>query len=99
MTVFIVDTCVVKPKNQGEFIRYWRRLLRYVKKNPEKFKELKSLKLFTQTFGGISSAYVEMWEFDGLADWEKWFMRVMKDEEIMKIYQEFLLLIDSAHTP
>ena len=57
-------------------------------------KELKLLKLYTQTFGGISGAQIELLEFDSLAGYENLMARVMKDEEMKKIHVEFMLLID-----
>lgn len=75
----------------------WQRYLEYIKKNPQKFKEMKSLKLFSQRFGGVAGAYIFMEEYASLAEYEKLFGRLMfKDEGFMKIYQEFMPLIDPA---
>ena len=71
-----------------------QRYLKYKKENPDKFKEMKSFKIFTQMFG--AGAYVLMWEYDSLADFEKVFTRMSKDEEWMKLNQEMMLLIDPA---
>jgi len=87
---------VVKPEKQAEFNSLLQRFLQYTKENPELFKEMKSLKLFTQTFGSISGAYVEMVEFDSLADHEKFHAKSKKDERYMKLYQEAMTLIDTA---
>lgn len=37
-----------------------------------------------------------MLEFDSLADFDKWYMRIFKDEETKKIRQEMMLLVDPA---
>jgi len=54
MRVFIVDTHVIKPGKQGEYTSLMRRVRKYMKENPETFKEVKSLKVFAQMFGGIA---------------------------------------------
>jgi len=94
MGVVMVNTWVIKPEKQAEFKQMWKRYLKYVKENPEKFKELKSIKLFTQTFGGIYGAYVELVEYENLADYEKLIVRILKDEGFMKIFQELMLLME-----
>jgi len=58
------------------------------------FEEVKSLKLFAQMFGDITGTYIEMWEFDSMADLEKCWGREDKDEGFMKIHKQFLQLID-----
>lgn len=93
-------TYVVKPEKQGEFMSLVQRLFKYKKENPEKFKKVKSLKLFAQMFGEISGGYIEVWEFDNLAYIEKHRTGILKDEcareEIKKIHQEFTHLIEPA---
>ena len=100
MSIFIVQTYLVKPEKQEEFMSLVRRFLKYKEENPEMFKEVKSLKLFAQMFGGISGRYIEAREFDNLAAAEKYRTRILKDEqareEIKKIHQEFTRLIEPA---
>jgi len=96
MTVLIHETYVVRPENQEKFMQLWKRFLEYMKENPETFKEVKSVKLYTQMFGGISGAYVELLEFDSLADHEKLHDRIFKDKEFMKLYQEIMPLFETG---
>jgi len=96
MTVFVVETYVVKPEKQAEFKSLLRRWLKFMKENPALLKEMKSWKLFTQTFGSISGAYVELVEYDSLAEYEKCHARLLKDKEFMKLYQEAMTLIDAT---
>jgi hypothetical protein len=94
MSVFVVETYLVAPEKREKFKLLMRRLLEYKKENPKLFEEVRSLKLFSQMFGGIAGTYIEMWEFDGMADLEKCWKQEDQDEEFMKIHQEFLQLID-----
>jgi len=96
MTVFVVETYVVKQEKQAEFKSLLKRWLKFMKENPTLLKEMKSWKLFTQTFGSISGAYVEMVEYDSLAEYEKCQSRLLKDKEFMKLYQEAIALIDTT---
>jgi len=96
MTILVVSAWAIKPEKQDEFTQLWQKYLKYKKENPETFKELKSLKLFTQTFGGIYGAYVELGEYNSLADYEKLQARIMKDKGYAKLLQEFLLIVDPA---
>jgi hypothetical protein len=94
MSIFVVETCMVKPEKQGEFKSLMQRVLKYKEENPELFKEVKSWKLFRQMFGGIAGAYVSMWEFENFADLEKCWAKEEKDEGFVKMHQELLQLIE-----
>lgn len=95
MTVFIVFTYVVKPEKQAEFKSLLRKWRKYMKENKEKLKEMKSWKLYTQTFGSISGAYIEQVEYDSLAEHEKFNARLLKDKELSKLSQEAMALKDT----
>ncbi len=94
MTVFIIETFVVKPEKQSEYRSLMQKGQKFMKENPEKFKELKSWKMFIQTFGGISGAYVAQTEYASLADFEKLSARLSKDKESLKLSQEVNATID-----
>jgi len=96
MTVFVIETYAVKQEKQAEFKSLLKRFLRFMKENPALFKEMKSWKLFTQTFGSISGAYIEQVEYDSLADHEKCHARLLKDKAFLKIYDEAMTLIDTT---
>lgn len=94
MSVFVVETYVVKPEKQGEYQTLIQNLLEYKKQNPQLFKEVKSFRLFHQMFGGLAGAYIEMWEFDSMADLEKCWMKELKDDGFMKLHKEFTLFVE-----
>jgi hypothetical protein len=96
MSLFIVDTYIVKTEKQREFLEYIQRFIKYKNENPEKFKECKSWRIFRQAFGSISGAYIEMTEFENLTEAERWGMKMRKDEEMMKFREQFTPLIDPA---
>ncbi len=94
MTVFVVEMFVVKSEKHSEFESLMRKGRKYMEENPEKFKELKSWKMYTQTFGSISDAYVGQTEYDSLAEFEKLSARLLKDKESSKLNQEVNATID-----
>jgi hypothetical protein len=96
MGLFIVDTYVIKTEKQGEFLQYIKKLLEFQNQNPEKFKECRSWKIFRQAFGGVSGAYIEMTEFDNLAEAERWGSRMREDEVMMKFREQFMPLLEPA---
>jgi len=87
---------VVKPEKQEEHAKLLKRFQKYVKENPKLFKELKSIKTFTQTIGGTSGAYIQIAEYASLADYEKLSKRLLKDAVSTKLNTEFMLVIDPA---
>jgi len=96
MTILVFETWVVKPEKQAEFAKLWQRYLKYIKDNPKLLKEMKWRKSFTQMFGGTYGAYVELSEYNSLADYEKLNNRLMKDPGFLKIFQDAMLFMDPA---
>jgi hypothetical protein len=96
MTVFSVVTYFVKPEKRQEFMSFWQRWFKYVKDNPETFKELKSVKLFTQMYGGIYGGYVEMWEFDNLEELAKHMAKWASDKGLKEIEKEWSCFSEQA---
>jgi hypothetical protein len=98
MTVFIVETFVVKAEKSSDLMPLMKRSLKYAKQNPKKFK-FKSYKLFSQMFGGVYGSYVAMSEYDSMADLEQEYSTTMKDTELMKMMQEFMqLIVDGSYS-
>ena len=96
MSVFVIETYVIKLGKQEELMSLLQRIRKYKEENPERFKEMKSKRIFSQMFGGISGGYIEMNEFDNMADAERYMARVSKDKGFMKLYQEARLLLVPA---
>ena len=94
MTIFLVSTWVEKPDKLAESMAFSKKYFAWMKERPDLFKEAKSYKVFSHMLGGYAGGYVEMIEFENLADLEKWFNRYNSDKEHMtKIWPEFLPLI------
>ena len=96
MTILTVDKWMVKPEKQEEHKRLMQKFHKFMKKNAEKFKDMKLLGEYTQMFGGVSGMYVWLVEYPSLADIEKVSKRMEKDAEAKKLMQEWMPLIDPA---
>jgi len=94
MSVFVVDTHVVKPEKQEQYVPLMQRLRKYMREKPDTFKEVKSWKVFAQMFGGIAGGYVQLWEFGNMSEVEKSLTKMFKDKGFMEIKQEFDRLIE-----
>ncbi len=94
MSIFVVGTMVAKPKNQEALMKLWKKFFAYMKDNSELFREVKSFSVFSQMFGGALNGFVELVEYDSLADYEKLHERLHKDPGYVQLIQEFLQLVD-----
>lgn len=89
MTIFKVESYVIKPERSEEYHAIVKEWTAYMKKNKEKCKELKSWKLFSKMIGDNVSACIEMWELESLADYEKLMNRIMQDKEFQAMSLPF----------
>jgi len=90
----MVEIYIVKPDKLDEFAAVGKKYIEWTKKRPDLFKDVKSWKLFAQMIGGNYGGFVEMWEFENMADGEKHMNRMMQDKEFMtEFYPAFMALI------
>ena len=61
MSVFVVETYVVRAEKLEDFGPALREFLDFKERNPVLFKDLKSWRLLKQEYGGVSGMYIEMW--------------------------------------
>ena len=93
MTIFSVETFIVKPDKLGEFPAVLKKFETWMKKHPDLFKEVKSVKVFSHMLGGNWGGYVQMWEYENFADFEKSMNKSMKSDFMTKLNAEFASLI------
>jgi hypothetical protein len=89
MTIFKVETYVIKPEKGEEYHAIIKKWTAYMKKNKEKCKELKSWKLFSRMIGDNIGGFIEMWELESLADYEKLMKKIMQDKEFRAMSSPF----------
>ena len=91
MTIFMFEQYVIRSDKLNEFAVFLKKYLAWLeKRRPVLYKEVKSHKLISQMFGGNFGKYMEIWEYENLADCEKCFNRLMRDAELMtEVFPEF----------
>ena len=98
MGIVFVLTCGIKDGKQAEFQALMKKFLRFKKANSKIFEGVKSFRLFQKEYGGVYGSYVEIWEFKGKEEMEKFNARMMKDmmknKEMKKIDTEFQKMVD-----
>jgi len=92
MSVFMVETYVVKPEKQETLLPLLQKVAKIMKDKPGKFKEVKSYKYFSQTIGNMFG-HIEVWELTDLGVIDGLFNKFFTDDELKKISQEFFTLI------
>ena len=95
MNVVSVSTYVIKYEKQKEFQALMKKFLKFKKANPKLFEGVK-FRLFQQEYGGVVGSYVEMWEFKGKEEMEKFNATMMKHKEMKEIEPEFYKMIDQT---
>lgn len=93
MTVFLVRTYIVKPDKLRAHIDWGKKLIVLMKKQPNLFAGVKSMRVFSHKYGGKVGGYTAMWKFDNLVDAEKWERSFLDVKEEMSLRSEFLALI------
>ena len=94
MSIFVVETYVVKEEKRDDFTPALNEFLEFKKTHKELFKGLKSWKLFKQEYGGISGMYIEMWEYENMLEMETISSRIFSDDGMKKISKGFHKLVE-----
>lgn len=90
MSVSMVETWVIKPEYELEHKQLWERFNEFVGKNPELFKEIKSMNLYLQTFGSVSGAIVQVVEFESWTEKENLDRRLKNVTECIRFHEELM---------
>lgn len=99
MTVFIVRTYVVKPDKLKEHLTWGKKLVAMMKKQPQKFGGVRSMRVLSHRYGGNVGGFTAMWKFDSLAEAERWEQGFVDVKEEADLRSEFLsLLVPSSYS-
>jgi len=92
-SIFWVNQSVLKPEKMGEYAAYLKKYEAWTQGQPELFKEVKSVKLFNQVIGSSVGSYLELWEFESLADMERWLGKYSLNKEAAVWHQQWMAMI------
>jgi len=96
MSVITVETYVVRAEKSQEFATLLNEFLKFKKTHPKLFKGVKSWKLYKQDYGQPAGMYIEMWEYENLAQLEKTDKRIFSHQGMKKINAAFHKLVEPA---
>jgi len=96
MSITMVETYVVRAEKSTEFTTLLNEFLEFKKAHPQLFKGVKSWKLYKQDYGRPAGMYVEMWEYENLAQVEETNRRIFSDERMKKMNAAFHKLVVPA---
>ena len=95
MSIFVVETYIVKEEKREEFEPRLNEFIKYKNDHPHLFPGLKSWKLYKQQIGQPAGLYIEMWEYESLAQMEQ--DRTCEiDEGMQRISAGFHKLVEPA---
>lgn len=93
MTVFLVRTYVVKPDKLTDHDEWGKKLVALMKKKPELFEGVKSMKVFNHKYGGCVGGFTAMWGFKTISNIKGWENGFSEIPEEMALRSEFLDLV------
>jgi hypothetical protein len=96
VSVVLTETYVVKTDMQAEFTRQLDQFLKFKTEHPQLFAGLRSWKLYKQEIGQQAGAYIEMWEYESLAEMEQVNARIFGDKGMKAIQMAFNGLVEPA---
>ncbi len=86
--MYVLEVYTAKPDKTDDVVKVMKKMIGLIKKNPEKFKKLKSYSGMQQYIGTWGGFY-EAWEVENFADFEKIMEIFMTDPEFKVIPEEF----------
>ncbi len=93
MTISIAVTFVVEAKDHGKA----KELLTALKQHfdgEEKYSAVRSMRFYTQIYGGIYGTFMDLEEYDSFAACEETQKVMENDSAVMSLYQELMSIID-----
>ena len=96
MSAIMVEAYVVRAERSTEFTALLDEFLKFKKAHRQLFKGVKSWRLYKQDYGQPAGMYVEMWEYENLAQLEEIDGRIFSDAGMDRICTAFHALVDPA---
>jgi antibiotic biosynthesis monooxygenase (ABM) superfamily enzyme len=94
MTVFLVRTYTVKPDKLKEHDQWGKKLVTLMKKKPALFNGVKSMRVFSNKYGGCIGGFTAMWGFENINSiqgWEKGFSEIPEELTLRSEFMDLLV--------
>ena len=96
MSIHLVETYVVRAEKRAEFNSLLNEFVTFKGSHPQLFQGLISWGLHKQYYGQPAGMFIEMWEYENLAELEKNDKRIFSDDQMKKISEAFHKLVEPA---
>jgi hypothetical protein len=98
--VFVnIGTYSVSLDRNEEFFALYKRISEHMKENAQRFKHIKSHRLFKRSFGGTFGEFVDLWEFESWAEYQEYEKTYETDKVWGELWAEFMRLVEpSTHS-
>lgn len=96
MSIFLVETYVVRAEKKVEFTPWLHEFLKYKEDHAQLFDGVKSYKFYKQDIGQPRGLHIEVREYESLARMEEIDGRIFADEGMKRIIAEFHQLVEPA---
>jgi hypothetical protein len=98
MTIYVIETWVLKPEKQVEFyLVYAEKWKKLIKEKPELFEEIKSWNGYEATFGTTYSG-MNLQEYETMADLEKSMKKLKSEPVVRELFSElWTYLLPGSH--
>jgi hypothetical protein len=98
MAIFMLEQYTIRSDKLNEFGGFIKKYLAWLdERRPTLYKEVKSHKMISQMFGGNFGKYMEIWEYESIADCKKCFSRRMQDKELMTDFFQIRKLLRAGN--
>ena len=94
-----IGTYSVSLDKTGEFLALYKRISEHMNENAQRFKHIKSHRLFKRSLGGTYGEFVNFWEFESWADYQEYEKTYETDKVWGELWAEFMRLVEpSTHS-
>ena len=95
--LYVLEVYTAMPDKIDDVVALTQKVAGLLKKHPEKYKWVKSYSAMQHDIGTMGGFY-EVWEFESLADMEKFMAFYPTDKDLKAVHEEFVkLLVPGSH--
>ena len=94
MTIYLAKTYLVKPDKLDEHNQWGKKLVALMKKKPDLFRGVTSLRVFRHKYDISIGRYTAIWGFQSLANiegWESGFIEIPKEKALRTEFIELIV--------
>ncbi len=95
--VFVnIGTFSVSPDKRELLLALMKRTSDHMKENPDRFRFVRSHRLYTRSLGGTYGEFVDMWEFESWTGYQEYEKTYASDKAWGELWAEFMRLVEPS---